>query len=61
MSFEEFEKMIGRVQGEEDLEGRLQVHEAFVRYLAKGGVNPFHSFKIAKLIRDSFAISKKPT
>lgn len=59
MSVQEFEKMISHVQGEEDLEGRLQVYEAFVRYIAKGGVNTFHTWKIAKMIRDSFAIANK--
>lgn len=60
MSVEDFGKMIDRVQGEDDLEGRLLVTEAFVRYIAKGGVNPYHSFKIARLLMDGLAIEKKP-
>lgn len=60
MSVDDFNKLINQVQGEDDVEGRLLVCEAYVRYIAKGGVNTFHAWKIAKLIRDGLGIEKKP-
>jgi hypothetical protein len=38
---------------------REELYERFIRALAKGGSNSFHTMKIARLIMREFAIEKK--